>query len=228
LWVQGQGWLEAENVKVRDVLSGKDGDSLVIANYVINNPIKVYNFSVNKTTSYFVGKSGLWAHNCDVTFPYQAAKSPSGYKIGASDGGPGKWKEIGRPDDENYAYQRQISGAPKNIEYEVGGKKFDGYDADRGVLIEAKRYGEKNALVKGGPDFLIKTEINDIISEAEIAALNGHKFEIHVSGEVAANAIKQQLAKRAADGYRASDDAPAISVKTLENLKVIHTPDIVN
>jgi hypothetical protein len=68
LWVQGKGWTEAKEVQVDDVIAAKDDDLLVLQNTPIDQPVQVYNFSVNKTASYFVGESGLWAHNakCDI------------------------------------------------------------------------------------------------------------------------------------------------------------------
>ena len=63
LWVQGKGWTEARSVAVDDVIASEQGDALVTANDAVQQPLRVYNFSVAKTTSYFVGKVGLWAHN---------------------------------------------------------------------------------------------------------------------------------------------------------------------
>jgi filamentous hemagglutinin len=48
---------------VDDVIAAKADDSLVLENTPVKQAVQVYNFSVNKTASYFVGESGLWAHN---------------------------------------------------------------------------------------------------------------------------------------------------------------------
>lgn len=66
LWVQGKGWTEAVDVAVDDVLAGAHGDVLVLANDAVDQPLRVYNFSVDKTPSYFIGAEGIWAHNANV------------------------------------------------------------------------------------------------------------------------------------------------------------------
>jgi hypothetical protein len=68
LWVQGKGWTEAKDITDDDVLASLKGDVRVQANKAIQRPVRVYNFSVEKTPSYFVGDQGLWAHNakCDI------------------------------------------------------------------------------------------------------------------------------------------------------------------
>ncbi len=69
LWVQGKGWVLAQDVVEDDVLAGARGDTLVLGNTAVAQPLMVYNFSVAKTESYFVGHGGVWAHNakCDIT-----------------------------------------------------------------------------------------------------------------------------------------------------------------
>lgn len=63
LWVQGKGWTEAKDITDEDVIASRNGDALVIRNEVVNKPLRVYNFSVADTPSYFVGVGGMWAHN---------------------------------------------------------------------------------------------------------------------------------------------------------------------
>jgi hypothetical protein len=70
LWVQGKGWTPVKNIERGDAIATKDGDTLVRANTKVEEPLRVYNFSVANTPSYFVGTEGIWAHNagknCDV------------------------------------------------------------------------------------------------------------------------------------------------------------------
>ena len=68
LWVQGKGWTEVKDIKRADPIATKEGDVLVLSNTKINEPIQVHNFSVADTPNYFVGQSGIWAHNvsCDI------------------------------------------------------------------------------------------------------------------------------------------------------------------
>jgi len=68
VWLQGKGWTPAAQVQPDDVLAGERLDSLVIANQAVPQPLRVYNFSVGRTPSYFVGTAGIWVHNisCDI------------------------------------------------------------------------------------------------------------------------------------------------------------------
>jgi hypothetical protein len=70
LWVQGKGWTPVKNIERGDAIATKDGDTLVRANTKVEEPLRVYNFSVANTPSYFVGTEGIWAHNagknCDI------------------------------------------------------------------------------------------------------------------------------------------------------------------
>lgn len=68
LWVQGHGWTPAQYVTDDDILASARGDTRVLGNEAVHEPIAVYNFSVAHTPSYFVGFDGIWAHNakCDI------------------------------------------------------------------------------------------------------------------------------------------------------------------
>jgi len=69
LWVQGKGWTQAKDITDDDVLASLMGDVRVRSNEAVQQPLRVYNFSVGKTPNYFVGSEGLWAHNakCDLS-----------------------------------------------------------------------------------------------------------------------------------------------------------------
>jgi len=145
LWVQGRGWTAAKDIQVGAAVATLQGDTLVIANSAIDDAIEVHNFSVAETESYFVGIEGVWAHNagCAVRIRYVRPRSPSNFQIGASDGGAGQWREIPRPDTDAYRYQERITGAPRGVEYNVNGVDFDGYDAERNVLLDAKHWTQE-------------------------------------------------------------------------------------
>jgi hypothetical protein len=69
LWLQGKGWTEAHQLAPGDVIAGDGGDTMVLANVAVKQPVRVYNFSVEHTPNYFVGLSQIWAHNariCDL------------------------------------------------------------------------------------------------------------------------------------------------------------------
>ncbi len=145
LWVQGRGWTAVRDIEVGAPIATIDGDTLVLANRRVDAALQVFNFSVANDESYFIGDERVWAHNatCTVRIPYHAPRSPSNFTPGATDGGPGQWSPISRPDTDAYRYQERITGAPRGVEYNVNGVNFDGYDAQRDVLLDAKHWTQE-------------------------------------------------------------------------------------
>lgn len=145
LWVQGRGWTPVRDIEVGAPIATVDGDTLVLANRRVDAALQVFNLSVANDESYFVGDERVWAHNatCTVRIPYHPPRSPSNFLIGATDGGPGQWSSITRPDTDAYRYQERITGAPHGVEYNVNGVNFDGYDAHRDVLLDAKHWTQE-------------------------------------------------------------------------------------
>jgi Pretoxin HINT domain len=80
LWVQGKGWTPVKDITDEDVLAMQTGDTLVKEISKVNIPLQVYNFAVENTPNYFVGTSGLWAHNakCDLKVTKNGALEPLG------------------------------------------------------------------------------------------------------------------------------------------------------
>lgn len=219
VWVQGKGWTIAGEVAEDDIIAGRNSDVLVLKNTQVKQPLHVYNFSVANTPNYFAGQGEVWVHNakCSLPMPYRAPQSPSKYGIGASDGGPGKWRSINRPDTEPYRYEKQVTGAPKSTEYRVNGVDFDGYDASRGVLLDAKRYMPDNPMVKGTPPFLatkMRTEALEQMASQLQAAPAPARIEWHVASQAAADELSRILRESNLPGK--------------ERISMIYTPDIVN
>jgi len=84
LWLQGKGWTVVKDVQAGDVIASAQGDSLVVNNTLIDKPLRVYNFSVANTPSYFVGERGVWAHNanginCNITSSNVVQKTAPNY-----------------------------------------------------------------------------------------------------------------------------------------------------
>lgn len=204
-WVQGKGWTEAKDLEWEDPIATLEGDVVAYGNTYVEEPTQVYNFSVANTPNYFAGEAKAWVHNANCNLPN--AKSPSGYRIGASDGGPGKWAEINRPNTPAYRYEKQVTGAPKNIEYDVNGVKFDGFDAERGVLLDAKRY---KGWPKEGLKFSENAVVKEGIKQARVAQDAGAAVEWHIATKEKADLVRKLFAERGID------------------IKVFHTPDVVN
>jgi len=144
-WVQGRGWTAVRDIEIGAPLATAHGDTLVLENRRVDAPLQVFNFTVAEDASYFVGDEGVWAHNatCTLRVRYPVPRSPSNFTLGATDGGPGTWSSISRPDTDAYRYQQRITGAPRGVEYNVNGVNFDGYDANRDVLLDAKHWTQE-------------------------------------------------------------------------------------
>lgn len=101
----------------------------------------------------------------------------------------------GDPSKPQNVYQSEITGAPHNIEYVYDGKAFDGYDAQRGVLLDAKHYQDLKFLTQPNPpSFLADAVVKD--AESALEAAGGMKVEWHVSGKLEADAVRDLLRSR--------------------------------
>lgn len=145
LWVQGRGWIAVRDIEIGAPIATAGGDTLLLANRRVDAPLQVFNLTVAEDESYFVGNERVWAHNatCTLRVRYSVPRSPSNFSIGATDGGPGAWSSITRPNNDAYRYQELITGAPRGVEYNVNGVNFDGYDAQRDVLLDAKHWTQE-------------------------------------------------------------------------------------
>ncbi|UQZ32236.1 hypothetical protein C2I18_00955 [Paenibacillus sp. PK3_47] len=71
-WVEGKGWVFADELRVGDKLQKADGSNLTIdkVEFVkLEKPITVYNFTVADFHTYYVTDLGIWVHNteCNLT-----------------------------------------------------------------------------------------------------------------------------------------------------------------
>lgn len=144
-WVQGRGWTPIRDIEVGAPIATATGDTVILENRRVDDALQVFNLTVANDSSYFVGDERVWSHNatCTVRVPYHPPRSPSNFAIGESDGGPGQWSSITRPDTDAYRYQERITGAPRGVEYNVNGVNFDGYDPQRDVLLDAKHWTQE-------------------------------------------------------------------------------------
>ena len=79
-----------------------------------------------------------------------------------------------------------------------GRKKFDGYDPERNVLIDAKDYGEKWPV--NGQDWSIDAIVQDARTQAQIGKDVRAKIEWHVPTKEKAIEIKGILQDNAING----------------------------
>lgn len=80
-WVQGKGWTQAKDVTDEDIIAGREGDALVLSNQEVKQALKVFNFSVADTASYFVGEGGSWAHNAKCKIEPVIVHLPGGLTV---------------------------------------------------------------------------------------------------------------------------------------------------
>jgi hypothetical protein len=71
-WVEGKGWIFADELEVGDKLQKADGSNLTIdkVEFVkLDKPVTVYNFTVADFHTYYVTDIGIWVHNtnCGLT-----------------------------------------------------------------------------------------------------------------------------------------------------------------
>lgn len=76
-WVEGKGWVLADELQEGDKLQKADGSSLTIdkVEFVkLDEPVTVYNFTVADFHTYYVTDLGIWVHNtkCGLTNSQQA------------------------------------------------------------------------------------------------------------------------------------------------------------
>ncbi len=70
IYIEGRGWVNAEDVAVGDSLRRKDGgfaQVLAIERVVLDAPEMVYNFTVKGVHTYFVLEVGVLVHNCGTS-----------------------------------------------------------------------------------------------------------------------------------------------------------------
>nr|WP_274520911.1 polymorphic toxin-type HINT domain-containing protein [Paenibacillus alvei] len=65
-WVEGKGWVFADELQVGDKLQKADGSNLTIKKVEfikLDEPVTVYNFTVADYHTYYVTDLGIWVHN---------------------------------------------------------------------------------------------------------------------------------------------------------------------
>ncbi|WP_415839687.1 polymorphic toxin-type HINT domain-containing protein [Paenibacillus tarimensis] len=68
-WVEGKGWVFADELQVGDILQKADGSNLTIdkMEFVkLDKPVTVYNFAVADYHTYYVTNIGIWVHNTNT------------------------------------------------------------------------------------------------------------------------------------------------------------------
>lgn len=203
-WVDNRGqWVELEDVQAGDSLLTPDGVTTVAAvDQWPSGPTLVWELTVATDHSFAVkaGREDVLVHNGCNFDRHTTPASPSGYADGASDGGPGQWDANSPNRPVGADYQSEVTGAPLGTEYRVNGTRFDGYDPDRGVLLDAKEWNNfpptnsAGEIVPGVRDSILK-EAGDQVA----AAGNGNPIEWIVSNADNAQLVAELFADEGID-----------------------------
>ncbi|KOP68476.1 hypothetical protein AMS62_26965 [Bacillus sp. FJAT-18019] len=81
-WVEGKGWVFADDLQVGDKLQKADGRNLTIdkVEFVkLDKPVTVYNFTVADYHTYYVTDIGIWVHNTNCI--KTGDKTPGGHSF---------------------------------------------------------------------------------------------------------------------------------------------------
>jgi filamentous hemagglutinin family protein len=125
-------------------------------------------------------------------------------------GGPGVWINTPESMSERAAsYQQFVTGADQGQAYLVNGVKFDGYNADAGILLEAKGPGYANFVGSNGTFMSFFSGDQALLEQAsrQIQVAGDIPIQWHVAEPEAAEAINNLLQNEG-----------------LGNIEVIHTP----
>ena len=97
------------------------------------------------------------------------------------------------PDEEEWRYEAFISGAPRGRKYRVSCIDFDGYDAQRNVLLYAKLF---RRLRQQRKEWGLRGWDGPVLNEArrQVRAANGTQIEWHVGLEEPAARVRTLLA----------------------------------
>ena len=108
VYIEGQGWLNAENLSIGDRLRRADGGYarvLAIERVKLAEPEPVYNFTVKGLHTYFVLEVGVLVHNCfdgfDPWGPNRALDDPPGDMITPQNAPPNTRVTLSGPQDAN-------------------------------------------------------------------------------------------------------------------------------
>ncbi len=133
------------------------------------------------------------------------AEKKASYILGEHDGGPGTWENKHTP-EKGAAYQRKVTGAPKDTEYVVktdkmksSEKKFDGYDPKTNTLQDAKDWDK---WPPEGQKWAEEKIANQAKDDLNIAKQAGSNLEWHVPTEEKAAQLGKIFSKNGLEGIK--------------------------
>ena len=121
---------------------------------------------------------------------------------GAANTGPGQFgRVIESMSDRAAIYQSRVTGTLPDVGYVANGVKFDGFNAGRGVLLDAKGPGYAT-FVKDGQFRPWYNGADSMAAQAQrqLGAAGGTPIEWHFAEEAAANATRNLFQSRGIEG----------------------------
>lgn len=85
-WVEDRGWVFADELRVGDKLQKADRSTLTIDKVefvLLDEPVMVYNFTVEDYHTYYVTDLGIWVHNTNC-FDTKSVANSVGNKLGGN------------------------------------------------------------------------------------------------------------------------------------------------
>ncbi|WP_046234871.1 polymorphic toxin-type HINT domain-containing protein, partial [Paenibacillus algorifonticola] len=127
-WVEGEGWVLADELEAGDKLQKADGSTLTIdkVEFVeLDNTVTVYNFTVADYHTYYVTDLGVWVHNTSCFYINQAT---SGYSTSKHLPSKGDWRPVGMSWGQ-FKKENQLS-VKENFRRDDGYISYNVYDKD--------------------------------------------------------------------------------------------------
>ncbi|MFE6796508.1 polymorphic toxin-type HINT domain-containing protein [Paenibacillus chitinolyticus] len=142
-WVEGKGWVVADELQVGDKLQKADGSNLTIDKVEFvkqDEPVTVYNFAVADYHTYYVTDLGIWVHNTNTNdcIIKTGDKTPGGHSF--SEHGAQRANERGFT---SQAIDNIINNNKKNRKSKVDdqGRKTWEYTDSRGNKVVTNESG---------------------------------------------------------------------------------------
>ncbi len=167
-WVEGKGWVFADELQVGDKLQKADGSNLTIdkVEFVkLDEPVTVYNFTVADFHTYYVTDIGIWVHNTDCPNPISVSDSKM-YQLGDHFNKHGRGMGYASKKEYDAAAKEFANTYQKNPNATILEGTWNGPGTLNGARQRAITYGGKTVVidVKSGQvvDFFTGTEYKGI------------------------------------------------------------------
>ncbi|SFF40269.1 intein C-terminal splicing region/intein N-terminal splicing region/RHS repeat-associated core domain-containing protein [Paenibacillus algorifonticola] len=127
-WIEGKGWVFADELQVGDKLQKADGSNLMIdkIEFVkLDEPVTVYNFTVADYHTYYVTDLGIWVHNTEGCLRPEAKYLKSGKHGVKWTEGPATAKSTGKPQGQWSKEDLEFAGTKASTLEKGQGAWFD-------------------------------------------------------------------------------------------------------